>query len=303
MHIPESMLQGSICPVTTVASGIVIAASAYCGVKGEKPSASRFAAITALVFAGQMMNFPIMHGTSGHLLGGVLAASVLGIPFAILSVAMVVIIQSLFFSDGGITVLGANLFNMAIIGAGLGGFLRAALAAKWQSPGGRIIATAIASWASIVLASLAVSVQLAIDGQVDFFGVVAAMVGIHAIIGIGEAFITVGACELIPSPCVAESPRGYVAVPLSAAMIIALALSPFASGFPDGLEWVAEKYKFLHELNPPFVAPFSDYSINFISNEMLSTGLSGLIGVIVCFAAGWVLYRFMSLIIGRKEFA
>lgn len=303
MHIPDSMLHGSICPVTAVVSAIGIAAVAYYGMKGNKPSASRFAAITALIFAGQMMNFPIMNGTSGHLLGGVLAASLLGTPFGVLSIAIVVVIQSIVFSDGGITVLGANLLNMAIVGAGLGGMLRSALMVKWQGPRGEMLATAMAAWASVVMASFAVSVELAIDGQIAFSSVVTAMVGTHALIGIGEAIITVVACMLIPSTDAAKSTRGYVAIPFMAAVLIALLLSPFASGFPDGLEWVAEKYQFLHESAPAFVGPLPDYSVSFIGNEMLSTGLSGLIGVIISFAVAWALYRFMSLFVARQQIA
>jgi cobalt/nickel transport system permease protein len=303
MHIPDSMLQGSVCPVTSVVSAIGIAAAAYCGMKGEKPSASRFATITALIFAGQMMNFPIMNGTSGHLLGGVLAASLLGTPFGVLSVAMVVVIQSLVFSDGGVTVLGANLLNMAIIGAGLGGMLRSTLAARWQSPRGEIMATAVAAWASVVLTSFAVSVELAIDGQIVFSSVVAAMVATHALIGIGEAIITVVACLLVPSTGTVKSQRGHVVVPFTAATVIALLLSPFASRFPDGLEWVAEKYQFLHESAPAFVGPLPDYSVSFIGNEMLSTGLSGLIGVSISFAAAWALHRVLSLLVARQQIA
>lgn len=301
MHIPDSMLQGSICPVTAILSAIGIAAAAYYGMKGEKPSASRFAAITALIFAGQMMNFPIMNGTSGHLLGGVLAASLLGTPFGVLSVAMVVVIQSLVFSDGGVTVLGANLLNMAIIGAGLGGILRSTLAARWQSRRGEILATAVAAWTSVVLASFAVSVELAIDGQIVFSSVVAAMVATHVLIGMGEAIITVAACLLFPSTGTAKSQRGHVVVPFTAATMIALLFSPFASGFPDGLEWVAEKYQFLHESAPALVGPLPDYSVPFISNEMLSTGLSGLIGVIISFAAAWALHRFISLFVAQQQ--
>lgn len=299
MHVPDSMLHGSVCPVTAVVSAVGIAAATYYGMKGDKPSASRFAAITALIFAGQMMNFPIASGTSGHLLGGVLAASLLGTPFGVLSVAMVVAIQSLLFSDGGVTVLGANLLNMAIIGAGLGGLFRSLLAARWQSRSGALLATAVASWASVVLASFAVSVELAIDGQIAFSSVVAAMLGTHAVIGIGEAVITVAACLLVPAADTQESSRGHVALPLSAAAVIALIFSPFASGFPDGLEWVAAKYQFLHESAPAFVGLLPDYSVSFIGNEALSTGLAGLIGVIISFAAAWALHRFMNLLVAR----
>ncbi len=294
MHIPDAMLQGSLCPVTATVSALGIAAAAYFAMRGDKPSASRFAAITALIFAGQMMNFPIMNGTSGHLLGGVLAATLLGTPLGVLAIALVVTIQSLVFSDGGITVLGANLLNMALIGAGLGGMIRSFLAARWQGDRGGAMATAIAAWASVVLASFAVSVELAIDGQIAFSTVVATMVGTHGLIGLGEAAITGVACLLISATDARASQRFQVAVPLIAATLIALLLSPFASGFPDGLEWVAGKYAFLHESAPAFVGPFPGYAVSAVSNEGLSTGLSGLIGVAVSFVVAWGMLRLMT---------
>ena len=139
MHIPNSMLQGTICPVTVLVStlGIVIAAFKAFWTE-NRPTALRFAAITALIFAGQMMNFPINDGTSGHLLGGVLAAALLGTPFGILSMALVVTVQCLVFSDGGFIVLGANVLNMAIIGAGLGGFINSYLVKRFPARSSRI---------------------------------------------------------------------------------------------------------------------------------------------------------------------
>jgi cobalt/nickel transport system permease protein len=296
MHIPDSMLQGSICPVTATVSTAGVIAAAYFGMKAkDKPTAARFGAMTALIFAGQMMNFPIMDGTSGHLLGGVLAASVLGTPFGVLSIALVVMIQSLVFSDGGVTVLGANIFNMAILGAGVGGVLRSRLAARWQGGYGKYAATAAVSWLSVVLASLAVSVELAVDGRIAFFKVVPAMLGTHALIGIGEAVITVAGCLLLlEHTATARTARGQAVVPLTAAAVIALMLSPFASGFPDGLEWVGRKYYFLHESAPAFVGPLVDYTVPSFSNQMLSTGVAGLLGVIVSFGVAWIMAKLME---------
>jgi cobalt/nickel transport system permease protein len=296
MHIPDSMLQGSICPVTAAmcAAGIIVAS--YYGTRAkQKPTAARFGAITALIFAGQMMNFPIMDGTSGHLLGGVLAATLLGTPFGVLATAIVVAIQSLVFSDGGITVLGANMLNMAILGAGMGGMLRSALATRWQGARGGYMATAVAAWFSVILASFALSAELAVDGQIEFISVVAAMVGTHALIGIGEALITVVACMLLSTYTVSRGTNGHVTVPLTAALLVALLLSPFASVFPDGLEWVAEKYGFLHESAPAFVGPLSDYTVPLVNIDLLSTGFAGVAGVIVSFGIAWFLLRIMGM--------
>lgn len=285
MHIPNSMLQGRICPVTAILSGVGILLAAYVAMKSKnKPSATRFATITALIFAGQMMNFPIQNGTSGHLLGGVLASSLLGIPFGVLSIALVVSIQCLVFSDGGFFVLGANILNMALIGAGLGGFLWMFLSKTAET--GSIhskISLGLAAWASVVVAAFAVSIELALSGTIPFSRVAGAMLGVHALIGIGEGLITVAVFSLLAIKPINSSKRWSVGVPLLASGIIATMFSPFASGFPDGLEWVAEKFQFLHDAAPSFVGPLPDYSVSMINNEMVSTGLAGLIGVVLTF--------------------
>ena len=288
MHIPDAMLQGAICPVTATVSVVGVLAAAWWALKSDsKPSAGRFAAIVALLFAAQMMNFPVMHGTSGHLLGGVLAASVLGMPLGVLAIALVVTIQSLVFADGGVTVLGANVFNMALLGAGIGGWLQQRLVGSL----GQYAATAVAAWGAVMLAALAVSVELALDGQVAFGSVLAAMLGTHALIGVGEALITVAAVALLANSWGHAEGKAQVAVPLLTAALVGLLLSPFASGFPDGLEWVAGQYQFLHEAAPAFVSAMPDYSVAAISNASLSTGLAGLAGVLICFTLGFGLLR------------
>ncbi|EIJ35483.1 energy-coupling factor ABC transporter permease [Thiothrix nivea] len=291
MHIPDSMLQGAVCPVTAAFSVAGVAAVAWLVMKAEhKPTAGRFAAIVALIFAGQMMNFPIMHGTSGHLLGGVLASAALGTPLGVLAIALVVTVQSLVFLDGGVTVLGANVFNMALIGAGVGGWLRQRLAGSL----GQYVSTAVAAWCSVVLASVAVSLELVIDGQAAPGTVFPAMVGTHALIGLGEAVISVAAVALLLNGLAATEGKAHVAAPLLAAALVALLLSPFASGFPDGLEWVAGKYQFLHESAPAFVGAMPDYTVAAISNASLSTGVAGLAGVVICFVLGFGLLRSMQ---------
>lgn len=295
MHIPDSMLQGTVCPVTSVAGAVGVGAAAYFASKApERPAAGRFAAVTALIFALQMMNFPISAGTSGHLVGGVLAAALLGTPFGVLSMTLVVAVQCLLFSDGGLTVLGANVLNMAVIGAGVGGLLRSVLANRTDDRRMRHAATAAAAWASVVLASLAVSVQLAVDGQSAFLQVAPAMVLTHAVIGLGEAALTVACCALLAAAQERFKHAGPTAVPLTASVVVALLLSPFASALPDGLEWIAAKYRFLHEAPPVFGAPLPDYSVPGIAHEALTTGMAGLAGVAVTFLMAWVVLRTLT---------
>jgi len=296
MHIPNSMLQGGICPVTAMVSIIGIGVAGFKAFFAEhKPSTAKFAAITVLIFAGQMMNFSISGGTSGHLLGGVLAVALLGIPFGILSMALVVVIQCLVFSDGGFTVLGANILNMAIIGAGLGGVIRNVFAKRLSSNSFQyMIGLGFAAWLAVMITAFTCSIELAISGTIPFFRVIGAMLGTHALIGIGEGLITVAICFVLASKPVNISQRRSVAIPLIASGIIATILSPFASGLPDGLEWVAQKYAFFHESAPTFVSPLPDYTVPAISNELLATGLAGIIGVIITFLIAWVVARSLN---------
>ena len=296
MHIPNAMLQGGICPVTALVSAAGIGFAAFRAFFAEhKPTASRFAAITALIFAGQMMNFPISGGTSGHLVGGVLAAALLGIPFGILSMALVVTIQCLVFADGGFSVLGANILNMAIIGAGLGGIIQAAFKRRFPLKSLQYgLGLGFAAWISVMLAAFVCSLELAFSGTIPFFKVIGAMLSSHAFIGIGEAAITVAACYVLALESQKSLNRKSSPIPLLAAGIIAFILSPFASGLPDGLEWVAEKYRFLHESAPTFVSPLPDYTVPAISNEILTTGLAGLLGVIITFSTAWLTARLLN---------
>ncbi len=293
MHIPQNLLDGSICPMTAVVSGLCLAGAALVAHRSaEKPHPLRFAAVSAFIFAAQMMNFPISGGTSGHLLGGVLASALLGVPFGVLALALVVAIQALVFADGGLTVLGANVLNMAVLGAGLGGLLRLGLLKKLPAGGARVwTATALASWASVMLAALACAIELTLAGVLPLTRVVPAMLGVHALIGLGEALITCAALALFDRSATVgavSASRGFAA-PALAALLIALCLSPFASPLPDGLEAVMAQYQVLHEAAPLFVTPLADYQVAGVASEGLSTGLAGLIGVILTFLAAGAL--------------
>ncbi|NCD33408.1 MAG: cobalamin biosynthesis protein CbiM [Spartobacteria bacterium] len=293
MHIPDGMLNGTICPVTALVGTVgLLSAAVFATKQKEKPSSARFGAITSVIFAAQMMNFPILLGTSGHLLGGVAASALMGTPFGILSIALVVMIQGLIFADGGLMVLGANVVNMALIGAGGGGLLLSVLRKKCQL--NNVMAIAVASVISVVLASLFVCGELAWSGQ-GASGMTVSMVLIHALIGLGEAAITVGCYTLFAERSSAHSTRWNVAFPLLTATVIAMLFSPFASGYPDGLEWVAQRYSLLHESAPMFVSPLADYMVAGLSHEVVATGFAGLTGVFVTFLVASVVMRLLSL--------
>ena len=289
MHLPNEMLNGLICPISAALAVTGVAAAAYTARRSQtRPSASRFAAVAALVFAAQMLNFPVQDGTSGHLLGGVLASALLGVPFGVLALALVVSIQSLVFADGGLLALGANLFNMALLGAGVGGLLNELLRKSGLQ---RQLALMVSAWTSVLLAASACSIELAISGTIEAGKVLSAMLGVHALIGVGEALLTLVLVSAFSNQS-ATSGRWDFAAPMLGALFAATLLSPFASIHPDGLEWVAEQYGFLKESAPLFVTPLADYALPMISNAALSTAFAGLIGVMLVASAGMLLGRY-----------
>jgi cobalt/nickel transport system permease protein len=152
----------------------------------------KMGAVASLVFAAQMFNFPIDGGTSGHLIGGVLAVVILG-PFAgSLVIAAVLTVQSFFFADGGIVAIGANIVNMSIIGALISYYIYIALK-KILPETASIMLTA---WFSVIMAALACSLEIGFSGSVALNTIIPAMVKTHAIIGMAEAFITIALLNL-----------------------------------------------------------------------------------------------------------
>jgi cobalt/nickel transport system permease protein len=152
----------------------------------------------AFVFAAQMLNFPIAGGTSGHLLGGVLAAVLLGPWNALLVMTVVLVIQCLAFGDGGVTALGSNIFNMGWIDVVAGyGLFRVIQTLLPKTRGAFMAAVAVASWAGVVAAAMACAAELAISGTIPLGIGLPAMLGVHALIGIGEAIITTAAVSVV----------------------------------------------------------------------------------------------------------
>jgi len=194
MHIPD----GFIDPKTSAAFAAASIAGVGYALRGANrqlnENSAHLAGLTAFyVFADQMLNFPVAAGTSGHLLGGALAAALVG-PFAAsLAITVVLLIQGFLFADGGLSALGLNIFNMSIIGVwvGYGVFLlvRKVLPKRKSSIA---IASAVAGFISVPMAALGFVFQYAIGATATYSTetVLAAMVGTHFLIGIGEAVIT-----------------------------------------------------------------------------------------------------------------
>jgi cobalt/nickel transport system permease protein len=147
----------------------------------------RMGVVAAWIFAAQMFNFPVAHGTSGHLLGGVLAAVLLGPAAGVVVLSAVLMVQAWFFADGGVMALGANLFNIALVGSGVGYLVYAWL--KRVLP--EMLAVAAAAWFSVVAAASACALELGVSGTADLAVLVPAMLKVHVWIGLGEAVLTV----------------------------------------------------------------------------------------------------------------
>jgi cobalt/nickel transport system permease protein len=154
--------------------------------------------MAAFIFAAQMFNFPVFAGTSGHLLGGVLAAVLLGPWAGTIVMACVVAVQALVFQDGGLLALGANIFNMGVVGT-LGGYavFRALHRVAGGGDGARLPAAGVAAWLAVVAGAATTSLQLVASGHTEPWIVLPPMLGVHALIGIGEAAITMAALGFI----------------------------------------------------------------------------------------------------------
>ncbi len=193
LHIPDGFLSPSVSLFCWVITLVLIAVSLK---KVQKDYQDRTVPLmgvcAAFIFAAQMINFPIPGGTSGHLVGGTLAAILLGPWAGTLVVTVVFIVQAVLFQDGGLTVLGANILNMGLIGTFCGYYLYKAILftlgrRSWKSMS---IATVVAAWCSVVIAAIATALQLALSGTVSLLVSMIAMVSWHVVIGVGEAIIT-----------------------------------------------------------------------------------------------------------------
>jgi len=288
LHIPDGFLTLAVSLIFWLITIIMvgIAVSKTNRSLGEK-QVPIMGVMAAFIFAAQMLNFPIAGGTSGHFLGGTLAAIVLGPWAGILVMTAVVGIQGLLFQDGGLLVMGANIFNMGILTAVIGyGLYRLVI---HQKKGIRLAVAGGGAWIATMAAALVASLQLWLSGTTRLEIVMPAMLGVHALVGIGEALITVAALAYIeqtrPDVLDLDNPskeggKGWI---ISGVIIslLAVLISPLASGNPDGLEKVASDLGFLGSgLDAPYqILP--DYSIPFLGETALSTILAGAVGAVV----------------------
>jgi cobalt/nickel transport system permease protein len=216
MHIPDGFLSPEVAAACAVPA---IGAVGYGLRRASRDLDERrvplLGVTAAFVFAAQMLNFPVAGGTSGHFLGAALAAVLLGPWLAAVVLSVVLVVQSFVFADGGVTALGANVLNMGVVGALVVGGLM--VAAQRVLPRGRRTTLAVAgvgAWLAVVAGSVACAFELAISGTVPLGTVLPAMLGVHVLIGAGEAVITVAAVSAVLStrPDVVRTlPRGVAA--------------------------------------------------------------------------------------------
>jgi cobalt/nickel transport system permease protein len=292
MHIPDGFLSVPVAVALWLISIVVIAVALKRVSRDlDERQVPLMGVVAACIFAGQMLNFAVAGGTSGHLLGAALAAILLGPWAAVLILTTVVGVQALIFQDGGLLALGANIFNMAIVGVFVASFAyRTAQRLVGRSRWGVPVGGFLAGWLSVFIAALATALELAFSGTSPANIAMPTMGGIHALIGIGEGLITAGALAVINAarPDLVRQGQAQAIVGGRAVwvggLIIALALavaSPLASAHPDGLVWVAGQNGFLDAAQGPVFRIVPDYVLPGVSNQALATILAGLIGTLI----------------------
>ena len=260
----------------------------------------------AFLFAAQMVNFPVAGGTSGHLLGGVLVAALLGPVAGVVVLTTVLMGQCFLFGDGGVTALGANVFNMALVGTVSGWAIHRTMNRCLAGVRGRVAAVAFAGSCSTVLASLACAGHLAWSGTVQWSVGFTAMTGIHILIGLGEGLINALAFLAIAGtrPELASLPNqnpassrigGVVGFGLVVSTGLAVFVAPFAHPWPDGLERVAARLGFEHKAGRVMLpAPLRDYALPGCKSAAVATAVAGAAGALVVF--GLALLRSRTLV-------
>lgn len=305
MHIPDGFLNFKTLALTgALSAGGLAVAARQVNRTLPRDKVPLMGLGAAFVFAAQMLNFPVAGGTSGHLLGGVLAAVLLGPGAAVVVIACVLLVQALIFSDGGVLALGANIFNMAFVGAVAGHAIYQC--ARRLLPGlrGRIAAVFFAAWCSTVLASLACAGELALSGTLPPGVVFPAMAGVHALIGIGEGLITalviLAIARTRPDLLGTENgpaPRGagleFLAFGLVIALGLAIFVSPYACSWPDGLDRVAEKFGFAGHAATLVKTWIPDYKMPGISSAGIATAVAGALGTLLMFGLACVVGRLL----------
>ncbi|MFF3775426.1 energy-coupling factor ABC transporter permease [Streptomyces sp. NPDC002232] len=328
MHVPDGFINAPV----SAAAGVVAAGAVAVGLRGarrelDERTAPLAGLVAAFIFAVQMLNFPVAAGTSGHLLGGALAAILVGPWTGILCIAVVLLMQGILFADGGLTALGVNITVMGVVTVVVAyAIFRGLVLVLPRTRRSVTVASFAAALVSVPAAATAFTLIYAIGGTTDVpvSKVLTAMVGVHVLIGIGEAVITmltVGAVIAVrpdlvhgargltaplklrvdgalvdaapapapaPAPAAGVSPKKLWAGGLVTALLLAGFVSFYASASPDGLEKVAADKGIDAKVEDHAAAdsPLADYGVKGIEAPRLSGGLAGVIGVGATLAVG-----------------
>lgn len=314
MHIPDGVLSPGVCLGTGVVAAFCLQ---HAFRRLDQTLATRTVPLTgmlaALVFAGQMVNFPIGLPASGHLIGAALAAVLLGPLGASVALSLVLFVQMALFSDGGKFAYGANVLNMALVAPWTAWLVFQGIRSRFPNPRGTLIAGMLAAWSSVLASAACFCLQFWLSypsGTFPLSRVWLLMAGFHSLIGVGEALIT-GAIlsvvllqrpDLVHAPLTAPSGnlRNLVGTGVVAALLISAFVAPFASELPDGLEKVAQETGFGSRVTPASPILLEDYSLPVPGTEAddplwgkVATALAGLLGTTTVLVLGWLLSRGM----------
>ncbi|MGQ9587042.1 MAG: energy-coupling factor ABC transporter permease [Thermoplasmata archaeon] len=325
MHIPDGLMDPLVAGVGWVEFATVAAVALYMsGRKVREKDLPRIAVLCAGIFVAQMLNFPIGGGTTGHLIGGALFAILVGPVIAIIGMTIILLIQALMFGDGGLTAFGLNAVNMAVIaplmGWGVYTMLKPLLSRGGAPAGktfvsGEAIAIGVGAWASVFVASAACAAELAVSYAISggAYGIAAAvsvpaMLGYHAVIGVGEAIITVGVAAYVlriapemfkaagtraaPLPGLRNIMTSRIAQATVAIMIVfALALPlyfMYSSEGADGLEKTMEDAQ-VGEGEPLVASPFS------YGEDYFTALFAGILGFVTVALLGLGVLKVLSI--------
>lgn len=323
MHVPDGFFNAAV----SVSAGVVAAAGVAVCLRGARRelddrTAPMAGLVAAFVFAVQMLNFPVAAGTSGHLLGGALAAILVGPYTAVLCVAVVLLVQAFFFADGGLTALGVNITLMGLVAVLIGWGVFLLITRSVRNRGVVVVASFVAALLSVPASALAFTLLFWIGGTapIEIGTVAAAMGGVHLLIGVGEGLITAvtvstvlairpdlvyGARGIVaplvlrgadgdvtvtpespaaPAPVAARRRSWFLPAGIAVAALLAGVVSFYASSSPDGLEWVAEDKGFSDQATDHSLGeqPLADYG----DVGGIPVGVAGVIGVGVTLAVG-----------------
>ena len=300
MHVPDGFLSASVAASTWAGA----AGSLAWALRSEKrladhAPAGTLGALAAFVFAGQLVNVPVLPGTSGHLVGGTLAAAIVGPWRAFVVMAVVLAVQALLFQDGGITAYGANLLAMGGAGA-LGGHAVAAFVARlWPGVRGRVAGSVIGAFVATLTGAAFIALVLAASGLYPAAAVLPVMLSFHVPIALVEAALTGAILATVVRwrPDIVRGLQGVRsgAAPALGLLVVALAVAafvgPFASPDPDALESVAERLGFAAAARGLWPAPAPDYVLPWLAVGRTASALAGFVGTLAAAGLAWGLTR------------